>query len=134
MNCARVTPTGPKVIRHEGIESYVAGVARALRPFGACNFQLRLRGQEPVAFEINPRCSGTTAARALAGFNEPLMMAHYLLRGSIPDYTISEIMVFRYWAEMVVSRSRFPTLPRGAAARARHGICDSAGKTKGYRR
>lgn len=102
-----------EVVRHEGIESYVAGLARALRPFGACNFQLRLRGQEPVVFEINPRCSGTTAARALAGFNEPLMMAHYLLRGRIPDYTISEIMVSRYWAEMVVSQGRFADLAAG---------------------
>ena len=110
-----------EVVRHEGIESYVTGVARALRPFGACNFQLRLRGPEPVVFEINPRCSGTTAARALSGFNEPLMMAHYLLRGKIPDYTISEIMVSRYWAEMVVSRSRFADLAAGRR---------SAGKTR----
>lgn len=102
-----------EVIRHEGIESYVSEVARTLRPFGACNFQLRLRGQEPVVFEINPRCSGTTAARALAGFNEPLMVAHYLLWGKVPDFAISEIMVSRYWAEMVVSRSRLADLTAG---------------------
>jgi carbamoyl-phosphate synthase large subunit len=102
-----------EVVRHEGIESRVAAVARALRPFGACNFQLRLRGGEPVIFEINPRCSGTTAARAVAGFNEPLMIAEYLLAGRPPEYSISQLTILRYWAELVASPERLADLSAG---------------------
>lgn len=102
-----------EVVRDERIESHVSAVARALRPFGACNFQLRLRAGEPVIFEINPRCSGTTAARAMAGFNEPLMIAGYLLRGRSPEYSIREVTILRYWAELVASAERLADLSAG---------------------
>jgi carbamoyl-phosphate synthase large subunit len=85
------------------IESYVMRVAEALRPFGACNFQLRLKDGVPCIFEINPRCSGTTFCRTLAGFNEPLMIAEYLLEKKEPRPTeIRPIAVMRYWKEFVV--------------------------------
>jgi carbamoyl-phosphate synthase large subunit len=102
-----------EVVRDEEIESHVSAVAKALRPFGACNFQLRLRAGEPVIFEINPRCSGTTAARAVAGFNEPLMIANYLLRGHPPEYSISPLTIMRYWAELVASPERLADLSAG---------------------
>ena len=63
------------------------GGGRRLRPFGACNFQLRLQDGVPLIFEIDARCSGTTYCRTLAGFNEPLMLADWLLRGSNPPTT-----------------------------------------------
>ena len=85
-------------------------VANALRPFGPCNFQLRLKGGEPWIFEINARCSGTTYARTLAGFNEPRMVADHVLAGTAPAYEIREITVLRYWNEVPVPSERIEGL------------------------
>lgn len=92
------------------IESAVRAVVEKLKPFGACNVQLRVRNGEPFVFEINARCSGTTAARALAGFNEPRMIADYLLSGTPPRYDIREISILRYWQELTVLPSRIRQL------------------------
>jgi carbamoyl-phosphate synthase large subunit len=98
------------VERNPALESSVRSIAEALRPFGACNIQLRVRNGEPFVFEINARCSGTTAARALAGFNEPKMIAGYLLDKIAPACSIREISILRYWKELVVSNGRIEQL------------------------
>ncbi len=98
------------VERHPRLESLVRDIVETLKPFGACNIQLRVRNGEPFVFEINARCSGTTAARALAGFNEPRMIADYLLRGITPSYSIRELSILRYWKELVVTNSRIEQL------------------------
>jgi len=90
------------VVRDAVIESHVRAVAEALNPFGPCNFQLRMRGGTPYIFDINPRTSGTTYCRTLAGFNEPLMTLNFLERGLPPSFEIRPISIFRYWKEMVV--------------------------------
>ncbi len=95
---------------HPAVESLVRAIVGALKPFGACNIQLRVKNGEPFVFEINARCSGTTAARALAGFNEPKMIADYLLNHIAPAYAIREIGILRYWQEMVVSYDRIQQL------------------------
>lgn len=87
------------------ISEYVRQVAETLKPFGACNFQLRLKDGKPVIFEINARHSGTTHCRALAGFNEPLMVANYLLYGEVPKFQIRPISILRYWQELVVENN-----------------------------
>lgn len=89
-------------VRDDVIESEVRRLMNALKPFGACNAQLRIRDGRPYVFEINARCSGTTAARALCGFNEPLMVADYVCHGAKPDYFITEQTILRYWNELVV--------------------------------
>jgi carbamoyl-phosphate synthase large subunit len=88
----------------------VREIIEALGPFGACNIQLRVRDGRPLVFEINARCSGTTAARALAGFNEPRMIADYVLQNIKATYEIREISILRYWQEMVVSNERVDQL------------------------
>lgn len=92
------------------IHNHVRAVASAIRPFGACNFQLRLQDGVPSIFEINARFSGTTFCRTLAGFNEPQMVADYLLWGRVPEPEIKEIAVFRYWKELVVPLSRIAAM------------------------
>ncbi len=92
------------------LEPVVRSIVGALRPFGACNIQLRVRNGQPFVFEINARCSGTTASRALAGFNEPGIIADYLFNNTVPAYTIREISVLRYWKELVVPNSRIEQL------------------------
>jgi carbamoyl-phosphate synthase large subunit len=91
------------------LESFVRSVVEALKPFGACNIQLRVRNGEPFVFEINARCSGTTASRALAGFNEPKIIADYLYNKTVPEYTIREISILRYWKELIeqLRKTRF---------------------------
>lgn len=90
------------VERNTVIEKLCADICNILKPYGAFNIQLRLRDGVPYIFEFNARCSGTTGARALAGFNEPLMIADYLLKGKQPEYEIKEINILRYWQELIV--------------------------------
>jgi carbamoyl-phosphate synthase large subunit len=89
-------------LKNETIEAEVRRAVETIKPFGACNVQLRLKDDKPFIFEINARCSGTTAARALSGFNEPVMIADFLLKGIEPQYLIKEQTILRYWKELVV--------------------------------
>jgi carbamoyl-phosphate synthase large subunit len=84
------------------LEEFVADVANRLQSFGPCNMQLRVRDGIPYIFEFNGRCSGTTYCRALAGFNEPRMIADFILNGTKPAFEVRPITVLRYWKELVV--------------------------------
>lgn len=88
--------------KNDTIEKEVRLVVETIKPFGACNVQLRMKNGKPYVFEINARCSGTTAARTLSGFNEPKMIADYLLKGIEPNFSIKEQTILRYWKEIVV--------------------------------
>lgn len=90
------------VERDAMLEAFVIDVANRLQPFGSCNFQLRVRDGVPFLFEFNARCSGTTYCRALAGFNEPKMIADFILKGTAPAFEVRPITVLRYWKELVV--------------------------------
>lgn len=90
------------VEHNPALEATVTMIVEALKPFGACNIQLRVKDGQAYVFEINARCSGTTAARALAGFNEPQIIADYLLNGVEPTYSVNEVTILRYWQELVV--------------------------------
>jgi carbamoyl-phosphate synthase large subunit len=90
------------VEHNPNLEATVRTIVEALKPFGACNIQLRVRNGQAYVFEINARCSGTTAARALAGFNEPKIIADYLQTGLAPTFSIREVTILRYWQELVV--------------------------------
>lgn len=92
------------------IEQSVRHVVEAIKPFGACNVQLRVKDNVPYIFEINARCSGTTASRTLCGFNEPKMIADFLLKGVAPKYTIEEKTILRYWKEHVVENDAVDNL------------------------
>lgn len=89
-------------VKNPVIENLVHDIMSSLKPFGACNVQLRLKDNVPYVFEINARCSGTTAARALCGFNEPKMIADYLCLNKKPAYEIKEQAILRYWKELPV--------------------------------
>ena len=100
------------VERHESLEEFVAAVAGRLKPFGPCNLQLRLRDEVPYILEFNARCSGTTYCRALAGFNEPRMIADSILKGIAPTHAIRPLTVLRYWKEMVVENEAIANCER----------------------
>lgn len=87
------------------IEALIKKIMKNLKPFGACNVQLRLKNGIPYVFEMNARCSGTTGARAMAGFNEPLNIANYLLLNKKPYFKVRMISILRYWKELVVENN-----------------------------
>ena len=75
-------------------------IVRALAPRGPCNVQLRLTHRGPVAFEINPRFSGTTAMRAHFGYNEVEMaLRDFVLGEPIPAPVIRPGSALRFWEE-----------------------------------
>lgn len=85
------------------VRAHTEAIAAQLRPTGPLNAQLRLREGLPVAFELNVRFSGTTPARARAGYNEvEAALRHYLLGEelSLPEATRGTML--RYWNEMYV--------------------------------
>lgn len=96
--------------KNEAVEKEVRLVAESIKPFGACNVQLRFKENKAYVFEINARCSGTTASRTLCGFNEPKMIADYLLKSIEPSYQIKEQTILRYWNELVVDNSEIKQL------------------------
>jgi carbamoyl-phosphate synthase large subunit len=59
-----------EVIENPEIERYVTLIAERLGLQGSINVQLRLTEHGPIAFEINPRFSGTVVFRHLLGFQD----------------------------------------------------------------
>lgn len=98
--------------RNPIIEGFVADICNKLRPFGACNIQLKLENNVPYVFEINARCSGTTASRTLCGFNEPKMIADKLLKNIEPSYTIKEMAILRFLTELVVDNDSIANMKK----------------------
>ena len=61
--------------------------------------------------------------RALAGFNEPLMVLDWLDLGKTPAYEIRPVSIFRYWKEIVVEEPRVGDLRRtGVVENGRAGL------------
>lgn len=73
-----------EVVNDERINAFLDDFAIKLRrsgalPFGSINIQFRdTPDRGPVIFEINARCSGTTAIRAHFGYNEPEMLVKHI--------------------------------------------------------
>lgn len=83
--------------------AYAEAVARALRPNGPLNVQLRLVRGAPVAFELNVRFSGTTPLRARLGFNEvEACLLHFALGQPLAPGAARGGSVVRYWNELYV--------------------------------
>jgi carbamoyl-phosphate synthase large subunit len=93
-----------EVVKDEKITTYTEDIARALRPRGYINIQLRLRDGMPTAFEINPRVSSSTGFRGLANFNEPeLILRKYLLSETPARPVPSLIAMVRTINETIVT-------------------------------
>ncbi|WP_257659169.1 ATP-grasp domain-containing protein [Parapedobacter lycopersici] len=86
------------------ITDYLIGAASVLKPFGACNFQLRIdKNGIPKIFEINGRHSGTTYIRSLFGFREVEYILNTLLFDRELDFELREGTVVRYYDEFFTS-------------------------------
>jgi len=62
-----------QVLPDSPLGEYGERILEVLGCEGPANLQLRLTKRGPVVFEINPRFSSTTSARAYYGYNEPDM-------------------------------------------------------------
>ncbi|MGB7900855.1 MAG: ATP-grasp domain-containing protein [Halobacteriota archaeon] len=92
------------VVKNDALEKFIKNVITTLKPFGACNIQLRMIDNVPFIFDINARCSGATPARTLAGFNEPKIICDFVSKGvNDPKFSIREVAILRYWSELAVS-------------------------------
>ena len=80
-------------------------IAFTLRSKGPINIQCRFVDNKVYPFEINPRFSGTTYMRALAGVNEPdLLIRKYILNEAIPENIVAKTgLVIRGLEEMFIT-------------------------------
>ena len=95
------------------ITSYCKQVAGVLKPYGPCNFQLRLLEQKPFIFEINPRFSSTTGMRYLLGVNEAeILLRAEILGEAIPESKIKKCSVIRQYADYLVPTEQLEQLEK----------------------
>lgn len=103
---ARVVDCGEVLDAMEAIASH-------LEVRGAINLQCRVTDRGPVVFELNPRFSGTTAARAVAGLNEPDISIRHLLMGETPGRAIKQpITMMRHLMEIYIPNSAVEEMER----------------------
>ena len=85
------------------IKDYVNVIATKLKPYGSCNFQLRVDYEGiPKLFEINPRHSGTTYIRSLFGYNEIIFLIKKILEKKSIKFDIVEGKAVRYFEEKLI--------------------------------
>lgn len=78
-------------------------LATSLGSKGPLNIQLRMDRGDVVPFEINPRFSGTTAFRAMAGCNEPdLLIRRHVLAESLPPLRVTHGRAVRALQEWLI--------------------------------
>lgn len=80
-------------------------IARLLQPRAPINIQCRFVADEVIPFEINPRFSGTTSLRALAGYNEPDVLVRRDVLGERiePNFPYRDVLILRGLKENVVT-------------------------------
>lgn len=92
------TPNSPEItissgtsqgqfVEDSSIERVLQAAATALESRGPLNFQFRLQKGIPLIFEINPRFSGSSYLRALAGHNEVETLLRYHLGIPLPVWS-----------------------------------------------
>ncbi|MEH7419156.1 ATP-grasp domain-containing protein [Neobacillus drentensis] len=88
---------------YKDITDYCEKVAIALKPYGPCNFQLRMWNGKPYIFEINPRFSSSTGMRTLLGVNEAeIILKAEVLHESLPERQILKASVIRQYTDYLV--------------------------------
>lgn len=99
------------------IDKLLRRIGRTLRPRGPLNVQLRMTERGPVPFELNIRCSGTSAIRAHFGFNEPdMLLRHYVLNQTIESFVPRHGYALRYWNEVFIEGAAAVDLRRDPGA------------------
>jgi len=86
------------------IRAQCEAMAASLSPQAPVNIQCRFVDGKVLPFEINPRFSGTTSLRALAGYNEPDVLIRRDVLGETidPHFEYQGMTILRGLVEMVV--------------------------------
>lgn len=96
------------VLADSDLGRYGERILEALGCTGPANLQLRLTERGPVVFEINPRFSSTTSARAYYGYNEPEMcIRHFCMNEEIKRPQIVSGRFFRTIEDVFVEEEDF---------------------------
>lgn len=87
-------------------------IATQLGSTAALNIQCRIHQGKVYVFEINPRISGTSSLRAIAGYNEPDMLIRERLLGEElkVDFPYREGMITRGLCEKFISNDFMESL------------------------
>jgi carbamoyl-phosphate synthase large subunit len=97
-------------VHDSSVQDELQRIILKLKPYGACNVQFRIRDDKVYVFELNARCSGTTAARSLVGFNEPKIILDKLIKNLKPNLEYFDATILRYWNEVLVSNHEIEDL------------------------
>jgi carbamoyl-phosphate synthase large subunit len=101
------------IIEHPEIQSVCETLALKIGIRGPSNMQLRLAGGRVVFFEVHTRFSGTTAIRALVGFNEPDVLIRNFVLGEKCgrlEYRV-DVAAIRAFSNMIVPISDMNAVP-----------------------
>lgn len=91
------------IVSDKNILAQAENISTKLNSVGPLNLQCRVIDGILYPFEINPRLSGTTSLRALAGYNEPeAMILDRLFKQSINLTTYKKMTILRTIEEIVV--------------------------------
>ena len=77
------------------LQKQAEDMALALKSKGPLNIQGRVVDGELMLMEINPRTSGTTSLRAMAGYNEPEMIINYYVNNEKWKTTYEDMVILR---------------------------------------
>lgn len=102
--------------RWREVTSQCERIACALKPVAPVNIQCRVVAGQVVPFEINPRFSGTTSLRAMAGYNEPDILIRRDVFGETIEagFEYREMTVLRGLSEFVLPDEGVRALERGS--------------------
>ncbi len=91
------------IIKDENLNMQAQEIAKKLDSKGPLNIQCKIVDNKIIPFEINPRLSGTTFIRALAGYNEPeAYILKYLFHEEPDMKNYREILVLRSLKEIIL--------------------------------
>lgn len=85
------------------VRRYCEEIALKLGAKGPINIQCRKVGEKVYPFEINPRFSGTTSLRALAGYNEPdILIRKHILGEEVTNINYKKGVIVRGLSELYI--------------------------------
>jgi len=90
------------VCHDENLQKQAENIAKLLKSTGPLNIQARVVNDKLLVFEINPRLSGTTSLRALAGYNEPYSMIKDQILGQKWNCTYKDHIILRSINEIII--------------------------------
>lgn len=85
------------------LQSQAEKIAELLNSSGPLNIQCRWVEEKLQLMEINPRLSGTTSLRAIAGYNEPMMFIRSCIDGTAWSHDYQNKIILRGLEETEVA-------------------------------